>query len=329
MRAQSVVFRVVVALLLLPALILTAFRFAQPGWGTAVRAVGYTPYALPLYFLAFLLLLVPLILRSSGRRVVALLTALSLAGVVTHAVLLAPQFTGSSADPGQPGQEFRVMTANIYRGQAEPADVVRIAAEQRVRILVLQEVTPEALAELEESGLAELYAYRAGEAGSGTSGTMVFSDARLRTVGPLETGLGGWAVEAVMQQGLLRLYAVHPRPPEGDADEWADDHDAIIEAADEDPDLDLIVGGFNATPDHWALHELADLDFHSAAERTNSGWQPTWPDQGEQTFLGIPLPRLVEVDHVLVGRSMAAVATNSVELPGSDHRALIAEVGFR
>ena len=132
-----------------------------------------------------------------------------------------------------------------------------------------------------------------------------------------------------MPQGLLRLFAVHPRSPLDSAASWADDLEAIIDAAEADRELDLIVGDLNATPDHWPLHDLADLDFHSAAERTNSGWQPTWPDHGFRTFLGIPLPRLVQIDHVLVGRSMAAIATNPAEIEGSDPRAVIAEVAFR
>lgn len=329
MRWQSVVFRIVVALLLVPAVTLTIFRFTQPGWGFAVRAVGFTPYALPLYFLAFLVVLVPLLMRGAGRRIVGVLTLLSLAGLATHLWLIAPEFSGDSAEPGDDGLEFRVMTLNLYGGQADPAEVVSIAAEQRVTTLVLHEITPEALAELEGFGLAEALPYRAGEPGSGTTGTMVFSAFRLRTLKQLDTSLGSWAVEAVMPQGLLRMYAVHPRPPKGDADEWADDLDAIIDAAAADSEVDLIIGDLNATPDHRALHELADLDFHSAAERTNSGWQPTWPDHGEQTFLGIPLPRLVQIDHVLVGRSMAALASNTAEVEGTDHRALIAEVAFR
>ncbi len=329
MRWRSVLFRVLVALLLVPALVLTLFRFTQPGWGFAVRAVGFTPYALPLYFLAFLLLLFTLVGRSGRTRVIASLTALALAGVGIHAWLLAPEFSGSSAQPGVRGQEFRVMTANLYRGKADLADVLTIAGDHDVRIMVLEEVTPEALAELEELGIDVAFPFRAGEAGEGAEGTMVFSAYRLRPLGELETSFDSLAVEAVMPYGLLRMYAVHPRPPKGDADLWADDLNAIIDAADEDSELDLIIGDLNATPDHWALHDLADLDFHSAAERSNSGWQPTWPDHGLRTFLAIPLPRLVQIDHVLVGRSMAAVATNTAEVGGTDHRALIAEVAFR
>lgn len=329
MRWQSVVYRVLVALLLLAAVLLTVLRFTQPGWGPAVRAVGFTPYALPMYFLAFLLLLVPFIRRTTGRRLVGGLTVLSLAGIATHMALLWPEFAGDHARPGEGEQEFRVMTANLYRGQADARELVRLVAEQRVTTLVLQEVTPEALAELEDAGLDEALRFRAGEPGPGTTGTMVFSDFRLRPLDRLETDWGSWAVEAIMPQGPLRMYAVHARPPKGDAEEWAEDLHAIVDAAKDDSDVDLVLGDLNATPDHWALHDLADLDFHSAAERTNAGWQPTWPDHWEQSFLGIPLPRLVQIDHVLAGRSIAVIAFNTLEVQGSDHRAVIAEVAFR
>lgn len=329
MRWQSVVYGVLVALLFISAVLLTVLRFTQPGWGPAVRAVGFTPYAVPLYFLVFLLLLVPLMRRTTGRRLVGALTLLSLAGVATHISLLWPEFTGDSARPGQGEQEFRVMTANLFRGEADAQELVKLVAEQRVTTLVLEEVTPEALAELEEAGLDEALPFRAGEPGPGTTGTMVFSDFRLRPIARLETDWGSWAVEAIMPQGPLRMYAVHARPPKGDADEWADDLNAVIDAAKADRDVDLILGDLNATPDHWALQDLEELDFRRATERANSGWKPTWPDHWEQSWFGIPLPLVVQIDHVLAGRSIAVLAANTAEVEGGDHRAVIAEVAFR
>ena len=45
--------------------------------------------------------------------------------------------------------------------------------------------------------------------------------------------------------------------------------------------------------------------------------------------LGLALPPLAQIDHVLVGPSMAAVGMHTVDLPGSDHRGVVAEVARR
>ena len=48
-----------------------------------------------------------------------------------------------------------------------------------------------------------------------------------------------------------------------------------------------------------------------------------------QNAIGLALPPLAQIDHVLVGPSMAAVGMHTVDLPGSDHRGVVAEVARR
>ena len=115
---------------------------------------------------------------------------------------------------------------------------------------------------------------------------MAFATFRLRTVEQLDTGFDSWSVDVVMPHGLLRMFAVHSRPPFDGADGWPADLATVAKAAEDDREIDLMVGDLNATPDHAAFHELIDHDFRSAAERTNAGWQPTWPDNGVKTFAG-------------------------------------------
>ena len=94
-------------------------------------------------------------------------------------------------------------------------------------------------------------------------------------------------------------------------------------------DADLVVGDLNATTDHAPMRRLADAGFRSATELANEGWQPTWPAHGRTSLLGIPLPHLVQIDHVLLGPSLAAVGTHTLDIPGTDHRALVAEVAVK
>ena len=66
-----------------------------------------------------------------------------------------------------------------------------------------------------------------------------------------------------------------------------------------------------------------------AAERLNTGWQPTWPANGEFHLLGLPVPTLVQIDHVLVGPRLAALGVRIVWLDGTDHHGVLAELALR
>lgn len=330
MRWQTFLFRLVLAGLLLPAILLTLIRLTSPEIAVMVRLMSFAPVAVVLYAAALLLLVGKLVFpgRESSRAwlVVALVAAV---GLGTHAWWLAPQFTGGAADPGRSDRRIQVMTTNLLAGSADPAQVIRTAALERVDVLVLQEVTPSALGDLEGYGLAEAYPYRAGEPRAGVKGTMVFSTYRIREVEPLGTAFDSWRMNVVLPEGELRLYAVHTSPPTVKVDDWHEDLELLAKEAKADRDLDVVAGDLNSSDDHAPFRELYDAGLRSAAERTNSGWQPTWPDHGKHSFLGIPLPLLVQIDHVLVGRSMTATATEAISISGSDHRAVVAEIAFR
>ena len=86
------------------------------------------------------------------------------------------------------------------------------------------------------------------------------------------------------------------------------------------------MGDLNATVDHEPMRRLADAGYRSATELANEGWQPTWPAYGVVHVAGVEVPRLVQIDHVLLGRRMAALETHTLAIRGTDHRALVAEV---
>jgi hypothetical protein len=74
------------------------------------------------------------------------------------------------------------------------------------------------------------------------------------------------------------------------------------------------------------LRALADDGYRDVGELANQGWQPTWPSSGDVSLLGVPLPSLTQIDHVLVGPRLAAIGMHTREIPGSEHRAVVAEV---
>jgi endonuclease/exonuclease/phosphatase (EEP) superfamily protein YafD len=327
----TLVFRLLLAGLVATGLVLTLLRLTHPESGLAVRATSFAPLAVPLYLLALGFLVGKLVFpgRDSWQPWAAL-TVVVAGALALHVMWLVPLFTGNAPEPAAGKQRLQVMSVNLHHGEGDPARVVETAAIERVHILVLQEVTIEELRELDRYGIGEAFPYRAGDPGEGPAGTMVFSSFPLRGAARLDTAFGSWAMTVAAPGGPLRLYAVHPRPPLGDAESWRNDLDSLRKAAEADRDLDLMVGDFNSTADHAEFRAFSDdADLHDAAELANAGWTPTWPDQGFKTVLGFPVPPLVQIDHVLVGRSMTATEVSTFTVEDTDHRGVLVEVAPR
>lgn len=313
--------RVLVAPPLLVAGLLSFVRLAEPAGAAWMRLEAFTAYALPLYAVALLVSVVALV---RGRRPAwAAVAAVAVVGLGLHGWWFAPLVTGDNPPPAARAEPLRVMTANLFADEADGVETVAVVEDENVDVLVLQEITAATLAEMDRAGLAELLPHRVGRAGEGGEGTMVLARVELGRADPLDTVWDGWQVEV----GELTLIAVHVVGPE-DHDGWVRDHEVLLDAAVAS-DADLVVGDLNSTPDHAPMRRLADAGFRSATELANEGWQPTWPAYGAHSLLGLPLPHVVPIDHVLVGDRLAALSTHTVDLPGSDHRGLVAEVAAR
>jgi hypothetical protein len=190
-----------------------------------------------------------------------------------------------------------------------------------VNLLVLEEITPSLLQQMDDLGLSTLLPNRVGEPDYMVAGTMILADQPLTDPAPVHTTFQGW--EATYD-GLVVL-GVHPVAPV-DPDGWRADHATILARAEADH-ADLIVGDLNATPDHAPMRALAAAGFRDAGELANEGWQPTWPANHVGVF---PLlPPLVRIDHVLLGERMASLGTQTVTVAGTDHYALLATVARR
>jgi len=320
---------------LLAALALTALRITGPESGTAVRLVSFAPLALLLYAAGLVgcaLVLVLRRLRSSevdpGGRAVGVLAIVCAAGLGLHGWWLAPAFSGTSPTAASGTAPVRVLTVNLLKGQGDGTSVVELAVAAGVDILVLEEVTPSVVAEMRRAGLDQAFPHHAGEPHDGVTGTMVFTTGAVSQATNLHTTFGSWWVDIALEQGKVRLFAVHPSPPVDSAATWRADLARLRDAvAERHPDL--VAGDFNATADHREFRDILAAGLRDAAERTNAGWQPTWPAEGEVRVLGVPLPRLVQIDHVLVGSRLTARSMTTVAVEGTDHRGVLAEVAFR
>jgi len=325
MRLRWLLLGGVLTLLLVPALLVTTARLLEPPQGPWVRLVAFTPFATVLYALALLVLLLAW-WRGRGfwRGVARLLVAGAAVGVLLHAYWASGPYVGTPAADAAGAATLRVMTVNLRLGEADTAQVVELAQRHDVDVLALQEVTPVALGDLRSAGIEEAYPHSAGAAAEGPAGTMVFSAYPLRDVRRVGTAFGSYRMTVHPPGGRLRLLAVHPRPPVGSAGPWRQDQLAVRSAARALSGPTVVVGDFNATMDHNPMRELVGRGYHDAATQARSGWQPTWPASGEVTRLGVPVPSLLPIDHVLTREGPRATATRTYTVADTDHRALLA-----
>jgi endonuclease/exonuclease/phosphatase (EEP) superfamily protein YafD len=330
MKLRWLLLGVLTTLLLVPALLLTTARTLDLPGGTWVRLVAFTPYALVLYAAALLLLLVAW-WRGRGfwRGTARLLVVVSVIGLLLHAFWASGPYVGTPAAEAAAGKHrLHVMTSNLRFGQAGTARVVEVAVAGNVDVLVLQEVTSEALAGLEGAGLGQALTHRAGSAEVGPAGTMVFSRYPLTKVHRLGTRFGSYAMEVRTPAGRVHLIAAHPRAPIGDVAGWRFDQGVLRHAARATSGRTMVVGDLNATMDHLPMRTLVGIGFEDAATEADSQWQPTWPAAGEVSRLGFSVPSLLPIDHVFVSSALRALRTESVTVEGTDHRALLATVAM-
>ncbi|MCW2766186.1 MAG: hypothetical protein JWO11_2145 [Nocardioides sp.] len=320
MRLRTVIPWLLLLAVVLPALVLTGNRLLEPSAGQAVRVEAFTPLGLPLYAVALAGLVVAGVARRGRWRLLVVPTAVCLLGLGLHAWWWSPEVLGANPPPAEGAKPVVVMTANLFAGRGDALALLAEASDARVDILVVEEITGGVFADMERAGLDEVFPHRAGAPGIAVEGTMVFSREPMGAATRLDTNLESWEVTV----GDLTILAVHPSAPTM-PEAWRDDHAAILAAAREYTP-DLVVGDLNATNDHAPLRALADAGWRDVAELANEGWQPTWPANDLFSTVGVPLPTLARIDHVLVGPALAAISSRTVALDGTDHRAVIAEV---
>ncbi len=293
-------------------------RVAGLDRGPLVQLLAFTPYAL-------LGTLVPLLLALALRRrwpaVVAAVVTTTLVAVVAPRAL-------PSTQPAVTGPTVRLLTANLLAGAADPAAVVDLVRTGRVDVLVVQEFTPSAQAELDRLGLDQLLPYRHLNPVVGTPGSGLYARHPI-SGGGIRTLRGGWgftqayATVAVPGAPEVRVESAHPSAPYAvdQTGYWRADLAAQPPATPQGA-LSILAGDFNATLDHGPLRALLRTGYVDAAAAVGAGLVGTWgPYDGDR----IPP---VTIDHVLVDRRIAVRDVTVRPLPGSDHRMILAELAL-
>lgn len=305
--------------------LLALLSHGDPSSRRLIELVTLTPLGLPLATLGALGAL-GLLVTARRRRSSLAATGLAIALVVVHGWWLAPLYLGARPSGG-PGS-LVVLTQNFEYGDAEA-----LAATTRARdvdVLVLLEVTPAHLHELQATGIESWLPHVDGFDDEQDLGTVVFSRLPFTAARPLFDGAESREVELdVPGTGPVSLVAVHTRPPYTPGP-WRTDHEQVARAltamrADDQAAI-VLTGDFNATLAHAPMRRLLDLGFSDAAEQVNGGWSRTWPIGGYERRLGIDVPAFAEIDHVLTSPRLAVTRAETLRVAGADHAAVLATI---
>src|SRR3954454_9184207 len=265
-------------------------------------------------------------LALAGRR--RWIAAVPGALLLLHVAWLAPSLTPDdrpAATGAQTSPELTVMTANILFGQADADALVREVRERRVDVLFVEELTPSAVQRLREAGLETLLPSSVLAPAPEAAGTGLWSRLPVTAL-PAVPGTAFAMPRARLDLpggSSVRVTAVHPTSPVNDVStsRWRRELTALRQTIEGTPGPQVVAGDFNATRDHAPFRQLLDVGLVDAADAP--GWTAwpgmTWPAHRFH-------PPLMRLDHVLVSTGLGVRDVDVVEIPGTDHRAVVARL---
>ena len=300
-------------------------RTQDPPGRRWVELVAFTPVGLPVAAVAVLASLL-LVRRARRLGLLVLVVAVALTGV--HGWWLAPRFTGAVPEAAPDGPRLVVMSQNLEQG--DPAALVALVERREVDLLVLTDAPRDMVQAVVDAGLGRTLPHDTVAAGSGS---VVWSRYPIRSDSPISDG-GDSRVVTLDVPGLQQVdvVALHPTPPyQSDGARWQQDWQQVTERlrASYGPGVAghvVVAGDLNATLDHWPLRSLEDLGFRDAAEQLNAGLAGTWPANGERRLLGVPVPPVLGIDHVLTAPGLVPTDRLSTDAAGSDHLGVVVTV---
>lgn len=258
-------------------------------------------------------------LAAAGLAIGARRWALVAIGIaVGNGLLVMPAWIGDGRMAGD--HAVRIMTFNVHTANLDTAALVRCLRAGDPEVAVLLEVDARWVQALET--LADRYPTRIHDAREDNFGISLLTRVPLAgsRVEYLAGGVPSIIARLAGHRGLT-VIGTHPLPPLNP--EYAADRDRqlvrLAELAARQAGAVVVCGDLNITP--WSPHFRSLLRAGRLHDgRRGRGVLTTWPQQ--PWFLRIP------IDHVLVGE---AVAVRSLELTpwcGSDHRGMVAEIGW-
>jgi endonuclease/exonuclease/phosphatase (EEP) superfamily protein YafD len=258
-----------------------------------------------------------LALRRRAPAALALVAALALGAVVL------PRQIGDGTVSAAGHRTLSVLAANVHEGGADPAALVHLVDAVHAEVLTVEEFTPRFARELAAAGLGSRLRYRVLDAEPRAQGTAIYSRCPLRRLPTAPFVFKMARAEASLPGGRrLRIVAVHPIPPRHSSwvPEWEEVMSTLPSGGRGTPWL--LAGDFNATLDQAPFRELVGRGYRDAGEVAGKGLDATFPATGSI------FPPPITIDHILADERFGIVGYEVEPLPGSDHRAIFAELAL-
>ncbi|WP_235848184.1 endonuclease/exonuclease/phosphatase family protein [Mycolicibacterium holsaticum] len=284
-----------------------------------IAAVGspYTPW----------MALAGVTLLALCRRIFATIAALAVLAA-TLVIQVPWYYFARTADVGAHA-DVNVLSSNLWKGRADESSFVGLAKDS-ADVITVSELTPEAVARFSQAGIEEAFPYSVLNPAPNAGGIGLWSRFPLtavRTPKHRDTTIIAARVQILGARFDPLIASVHITSPvtaePGSFDAWQRgiaatraDLDAFAKSAGS---AAVIVGGdFNSTPDMRQFRDLLTNGYRDAVDQTGAGFAPTFPSN--KWF-----PPALVIDHVLI-RNAAASSVRAKNIPGSDHRALLATI---
>jgi endonuclease/exonuclease/phosphatase family metal-dependent hydrolase len=215
---------------------------------------------------------------------------------------------------------LRVLTVNLYFGRADAEVVVARVRQVGANVLFLQELTADAVTRLKQAGLEDLMPHTQLDLRGGSRGSGIYSRFPLSEGPPVAPTYMAQPTALLQLPGgdVVELVCVHPVTPSlgrRGPFPWREEL-AALPPPGERPRV--LAGDFNATLDHAAFRDVLRLGYVDAALQAGNALTPTWGPPGGGAVLTL--------DHVLADRGCAVLAYAVHVIPGTDHRAVYAEI---
>jgi endonuclease/exonuclease/phosphatase (EEP) superfamily protein YafD len=254
----------------------------------------------------------------------AVVLAAVVCGAATFVIFsrMVPSDSVGALSPGPEGRTLTVLSFNVYEGRANVTSLADTISAERPDLVVL----PEAGERYRQLLLASVgnLGYHSWTTGRpderDVDGIVVLAARSLGT--PTVRVLAHQAKFAWMELsggllGTVRVVAVHTAAPVmGSVRAWRADLATLSNWCQPATTPVMLVGDFNATLDHRELRSVGCTDVAAATGRGVTG---TWPTS-LPSWLG------AQIDHVLVGGGVTPGGAQVLDLPGSDHRAILVRV---
>jgi endonuclease/exonuclease/phosphatase (EEP) superfamily protein YafD len=298
----------------IPVAVWALFRLLGIDNGFPLAALmAFTPYVA---IVAFLVAGVALALRNWAAAAVAAAATLLLA------ITVLPRGVGDGTVAASGHETIVVLAANVHHGTADPAALVALVDRYRPDLLSVEELTPSFNRRLAAAGLGSRLPNTVLETHWNTSGGGLYSRLAMRKLPSLHRFVFRMPrAELTLPDGRpLRVVGIHPYPPQPNrTTEWEEGLASLPSGEHGTPWV--LAGDFNATLDQSQLRDLLDRGYRDAGDVAGEGLEPTFPSGGHM----IPP---VTIDHVLADGRFDIVDYAVADIPGSDHRAVEAELAL-